>query len=146
DAVDELGLADGLELLRAFRLVHRPALQEDSRPHIVAARHVGQQLVEQVPRRKTQQPLPGVPGRRQVRPGVLRPPPEMMVRIDDRQPWLEDRLGDRRSLCLAGHGAFSLAMTGWARSTLGSGATARESSRPGLRKINHQATKDTNRA
>ena len=72
DAVDELGLADRLQLLRPCGAVHRAGLHIDRRDDVVAAVGVGQQLVEQV--------------------APAGPVPQMVVRIDDRQVGLEDRL------------------------------------------------------
>jgi hypothetical protein len=50
DAVHELGLADGAQGLRATRLEHGPALDEDGAHDVVAGVRVDQDLVEQVAR------------------------------------------------------------------------------------------------
>ena len=84
DAVDELGLADRLHLDRPVGAVHRAALDEDRGRDVVAGAGVGQQLVQQV-----------------AMVGVI---PQMMVRIDDRQVRLEDRLARLfREPCFVGH-------------------------------------------
>ena len=72
DAVDELGLADRAQLFGAVGAIHRAGLHEDGRDDVVAAVGVGQQLVEQIA------PAGSIP--------------EMVMRIDDRQVGLEDRL------------------------------------------------------
>ena len=75
DALHELGFADDLELVWPVGAVHRRALDEHRLPHIVrpGVRH---QLIEQVP--------------------VARPIPQVVVRIDDRQPRLQRRLVGQR--------------------------------------------------
>ena len=75
DARDELGLAHRPHLDRAARAVHRVALQEHGRDDVVAGAEIGEQLVQQV--------------------AVVGPLPQMMMRVDDRQLGLEDRLGRR---------------------------------------------------
>ena len=72
DAVDEFGLADRAESLRTLGSVHGAALQENGGDDVVAAVDVGQQVVEHV--------------------YPVRAIPEMVVRIDDRQVGLQDRL------------------------------------------------------
>jgi hypothetical protein len=74
-AGDELGLAHRPHLHGAVGAIHRVALEEHGGDHVVAGAEVGQQLVEQV--------------------AMIRPDPQMMVRVDDRQVRLEDRLGRR---------------------------------------------------
>ena len=72
DAGDELGLADRPHLGGAVRAVHRMAFDEHGGDDVVAAVEVGQQFVEQI----------AVPAAQ----------PQMMVRVDDRQIGIEDRL------------------------------------------------------
>ena len=72
DAVDELDLADRLHLLRPVGALHRARLHEHGREDVVAAVGVGEQIVEQVA------PALAIP--------------QVMMRIDDRQVGLEDRL------------------------------------------------------
>ena len=81
DAIDELGLADRPHLLRPARAMHRAALHEHRGDDVVATVGVGQQIVEHV--------------------APARPFPQMMVRIDDRQLGLEDRLGPPREPVVA---------------------------------------------
>src|SRR4029077_7284539 len=76
DRPDELALADRPHFLGTAGAVARAALDEDGRDDVVPRIDVGQQLVEQV--------------------AAARVIPEMMVRIDDRQAWLEDLLGALR--------------------------------------------------
>jgi hypothetical protein len=70
--VDELGFAHGLHLDRAIGAVHRAALDENGLGDFVAAADVGEQLIKQKP--------------------VPRVVPQVMVGIDDLQPWLDDFL------------------------------------------------------
>ena len=70
DAVDEFGFADRPEGFGAAGAVHRAALHEHGRNDVVAAVGVGEQVVEHV--------------------GPVRPLPQMVVRIDDRQGGVED--------------------------------------------------------
>ena len=72
-AGDELRLAHGAQLGRAARAVPRVALHEDRGDDIVTGSEVGEQLVQQVT--------------------VVRPLPQVMVGVDDRQLRLENRLG-----------------------------------------------------
>ena len=72
DAGDELGLAERAQLRRAVLAVHRMAFEKHGRDDVVAGVRVGQQLVEQI--------------------AVAAAQPQMMVRIDDRQLRLDDRL------------------------------------------------------
>ena len=72
DAVDELDLADRLHLFRDIGAQHRARLHEHRRQDVVAAVGIGEQVVEQVA------PVLAVP--------------QVMMRIDDRQVGLEDRL------------------------------------------------------
>ncbi len=76
DAGDEVGLADRAHLGRAIRPVHRAAFLEHGRDNVMAGVEVGEQFVEQI--------------------GVVAALPQMMVRIDDRQVGIEDRLGRGR--------------------------------------------------
>ena len=73
DPCDELGLTDRPELRRPASAVHRVAFHEHGGDHVVAGAQVGEQLVQQV--------------------AVVRPHPQMMMGVDDRQLGLEDRLG-----------------------------------------------------
>ena len=70
---DELRLADRSHLGGAIGAIHRVALQKHGGHHVVAGAQVGEQLVQQVP--------------------MIRADPQVMVRVDDRQVRLEDRLG-----------------------------------------------------
>src|SRR5207237_2062198 len=72
DAGHELRLPHRTQLLRTRRAVHRLALDEDRGDDVVAPADVVEELVEQV-----------------AMPTAL---PEMMVRVDDGQVGLEDRL------------------------------------------------------
>ncbi len=72
DAVDEFRLSHRLERLRSRRPMHRPALHEHGADDVVPAIGIRQQVVEHI------QPV--------------RPLPQMVVRIDDRQFRLQDRL------------------------------------------------------
>jgi hypothetical protein len=72
DAVDELDLPDRRHLRRAVLAVHRAAFEKHGGDDVVPAAYVRQQLGQQV-----------TPALRRV--------PEMMVRIDDRQPRLQRR-------------------------------------------------------
>ncbi len=72
DAVDELGLTQGFQLLRAVGTVHLAAFLEAGRGDVVAAADIGQQVLEQI--------------------AVAGPVPHVMVRIDDRQIRLDDLL------------------------------------------------------
>src|SRR5204863_1809363 len=72
DAVDELALADRLHLLGPVGTMERSRLHEDGGDDVVTAVGVGEQIVEQIT------PAAAVP--------------EMMMRIDDRQLRLQDRL------------------------------------------------------
>ncbi len=72
DAVDELGLAERFPLLRAVGAVHLAAFLETGRGDVVAAADIGEQVLEQI--------------------AVARPVPHVMVRVDDRQIGLDDRL------------------------------------------------------
>ncbi len=71
-AVDEFGFADGFEGFRPAGAVHRAALQEDGRDDVVAAVDVGQQVVQHV--------------------DPVGPFPQMVMRIDNRQAGLQNRL------------------------------------------------------
>ena len=64
DAVDELGLAERFQLLRAVGAVHLAGLLVHRRDDVVAAGEIGEQLRDHV--------------------AVARLIPQMMVRIDDR--------------------------------------------------------------
>src|ERR1700704_6952653 len=72
DTVDELSLAHGPHLHGAGLAVHRAGLNEHGCDDVVAAVGVGEQLIKQVT--------------------PTGPVPQMVVRIDDRQIGLEDRL------------------------------------------------------
>jgi hypothetical protein len=72
DAGDEFGLADGPHLGRAAGAVHRVAFEKHRRDDVVAAVQVSEQFVEEI--------------------AVIAALPQMMVRIDDRQIRVEDRL------------------------------------------------------
>src|SRR5205814_9466388 len=72
DAVDELGLAERLLLVRPVGAVHLAAFLETGRDDVVPAADIFEQILEQV--------------------SVTGPVPQMMVRIDDRQIRLEDLL------------------------------------------------------
>ena len=72
DAVDELGLADRLHLLGPACAMHRARLHVDGRQDVVAGVGVGEEIVEQI--------------------APVGPIPQMVVRVDDRQLRLEDRL------------------------------------------------------
>ncbi len=81
DAVDELDLADRLHLVRPVGAQHRARLHEHGGDDVVAAVGIGEQVVEQI--------------------APARAIPQMMVRIDDRQIGLEDRLGAARKPVVA---------------------------------------------
>ena len=70
--VDELDLADRLHLDRPVGAVHRTAFDKDAVRDVVAAARVGEQLVEEV--------------------AVPVPLPQVMMRIDDLERWLQDLL------------------------------------------------------
>jgi hypothetical protein len=72
NAVDELGLANRPHLRRPARAQHRARLHINGRDDIVPAAGVGQELVEQI--------------------APSGPIPQMVMRIDNRQLRLEDRL------------------------------------------------------
>src|SRR6202040_583403 len=72
DAVDELGLAERLLVLRPVGPVHLPAFLKAGRNDVVPAADIFEQILEQV--------------------SVTGPVPQMMVRIDNRQIRLEDLL------------------------------------------------------
>ena len=72
DAVDEFGLAERLQLLRAVGAVHLAAFLKTGRGDVVAAADIGQQILEQI--------------------AVAGPVPHVMVRVDDRQIGLDDLL------------------------------------------------------
>ena len=74
-AGDELRLAHRPHLDGAVRAIHRVALEEHGGHDVVPGAEIGQQLVQQI--------------------AVIRPDPQVMVRVDDRQLGLEDRLGLR---------------------------------------------------
>jgi hypothetical protein len=71
-AIDEFDFADRLHLARAIGAVHRTTFDKDAVRDVVAAAGVGQQLVEQI--------------------AVLVAIPQMMVRIHDVEPRLQDLL------------------------------------------------------
>ncbi len=73
---DEFGLADRAQFGRAVGAVHRAAFEKHGRFDVVTGIDVGEQLFEQIA-------MAGTFGR---------PIPEMMVRVDDRQIGVEDRL------------------------------------------------------
>ncbi len=69
----ELRLTDGPHLGRAVAAVHRVAFHEHGGHDVVARVDVGEKLVEQI--------------------AMVRTLPQMMVRVDDRQFGIENRLG-----------------------------------------------------
>src|SRR5215472_4269144 len=69
---NELAFADRAHFLGTARPIARTALDEHGLDDVVAGVDIGQQLVEQI-----------------AAAGMI---PEMMVRVDDRQIWLEDLL------------------------------------------------------
>src|SRR5207237_6572291 len=71
-AVDKFDFADRLHLRRAVGAVHRTAFDKDAVRDVVAAARVGEQLVEEV--------------------AVPVPLPQVMMRIDDLERWLQDLL------------------------------------------------------
>ena len=71
-AVDELGLADRAHLRRSTLAIHRLRLHVHRRDDVVAAVHVGQEIVSEVARARAN--------------------PQVVVRIDDGQLRLENRL------------------------------------------------------
>ena len=75
NAGDEFRLADRTQFLRAGRAVHRVALQEHGRDHVVPAAQVREQFVQQVT--------------------MIRTLPQVMMGIDDRQFRVEDRFRRR---------------------------------------------------
>ena len=72
DAVDELGLAYGAQLFGAGCSNHGPGLHEHRRDDVVTGAGICQQLIEQI--------------------APAGPVPQVVVRINDRQLGLEDRL------------------------------------------------------
>jgi hypothetical protein len=93
DAVHEFGLADRFEGLRPVGAIHRPALDEHAGADIVAAPKIGEQLVEEIARRSLDDFGEAMERRRKAGEIAGRAIPEMMMRIDDRQIRIEDRLG-----------------------------------------------------
>ncbi len=81
DAVDELGLPDRLHVVRAGGAMKRARLHEHRGSDLVPAVQVGEQLRQQI--------------------APVRPVPQMMVRIDDRQVGLQDRLVPAREPILS---------------------------------------------
>jgi len=71
EAGDKLGLADRAHLGRAAGAVHRPAFEKHGGDDVVPGIEVSAQLVNQI--------------------AMVRPIPEMMVGVDDRQFGIEDR-------------------------------------------------------
>jgi hypothetical protein len=71
-AGDELGLAHGPHLLGSRRAIHRMALHEDGGDDVVAGADVVEELVQEV--------------------AVVGPLPQVVMRVDDGQVGLEDRL------------------------------------------------------
>ncbi len=96
-AVHELGLADTAVGGLAARPVHRPAFHEHRADDVVAAGHVGQQLLEQIERDHPQHGFEAVLRRPQVAGGGRPAVPQMVVRVDDRQLGLENGLAHRLS-------------------------------------------------
>jgi hypothetical protein len=72
DALDELGLSHRPQLDWPFLPVHRPAFDENGLDHPVARPGVPQQFIQQV--------------------AVVRAVPKVMVRVADRQAWLDGLL------------------------------------------------------
>src|SRR5437870_2221507 len=84
DTLYELGLADNPEVFGAVGTIHRPALDEHRLTHVVPF-GVRDELREKVPLR-----------------GAVSYVPEMMMRVDDRQLWLERGLSSQRQPVLIG--------------------------------------------
>src|ERR1019366_6275449 len=87
DAGDEFGLTDRFHLLRTGFAIHRVALQEHAADDVVASVAIGQELIEQIaelrhfPRFAARAATPALP--------------QVMMRIDDWQLRLDDRLRRR---------------------------------------------------
>ena len=84
DALYELGFADNPELFGTVGTIHRPALDEHRLTHVVPF-GVRDELREKVPLRR-----------------AVRCIPEMVMRVDDRQLWLERGLPSQRQPVLIG--------------------------------------------
>jgi len=92
-AVDELGLAHRAHLRGAVLSIHGAAFHVDCGDDVMAALHVGQQLVEQVARHALDHRLEAVAGRRPLTTHQGQAVPEMMVRVDDREVRIEHNFG-----------------------------------------------------
>ena len=98
EALDELDLADGAHLRRSIRPVHRSRLDKHGGAHIVAAIHVGGQLVQQIA-------LVG---------DALGPEiPEVVMRVADRDVGLQGRLLGQGQPVVSSirHDGFSVAVS-----------------------------------
>jgi hypothetical protein len=110
--LDKLDLPDGAQLHRAIRTVHGAGLDKHGGAHIVAALHIGDQLVQQIP-------LVGDALRTQI--------PEVMMGIADGQLGLQGRFLSEGQPVIAAvwHKSTSVAEGRGTRSTYGRGSPVR---------------------
>ena len=97
DTIDELRLSDRSHRRWSLASIHGAALHIDRGLHIVTASHIGQQFVEQIARDFSDDLFKPVGRRWQRCHSRRRSIPQVMMRIYDRQVWLEDLFDIGRS-------------------------------------------------